>query len=138
MVFHRDYDQFLEQLREKGVVHITEKASGLADNEELQSALQQADDLRRIISAGAPDQLIQERAALVARIKETEQEMKRVAVWGDFQKQRLDELQQAGYQLRFFSCAKSAFREEWGITVAEKDGRIYFVEVSTSEDTFQH
>ncbi|MBO7502200.1 MAG: ATPase V [Paludibacteraceae bacterium] len=132
LVFHRDYDRFLEQLREKGVVHITEKASGLADNEELQAALQQADDLRRIISAGAPDQLIQERAALVARIKETEQEMKRVAVWGDFQKQRLDELQQAGYQLRFFSCAKSAFREEWGITVAEKDGRIYFVEVSTS------
>ena len=134
LVFHRDYDAFLEQLREKGVVHITEKADGLADNEELQAALVQADELRRIIRAGAPDQLMQERAALVARIKETEQEMKRIAVWGDFQKQRLDELQQAGYQLRFFSCAKSAFREEWGVSVAEKDGRIYFVEISQEGD----
>ena len=58
LVFHRDYDAFLEQLREKGVVHITEKADGLADNEELQAALVQADELRRIIRAGAPDQLM--------------------------------------------------------------------------------
>ena len=134
LVFHRDYDAFLEQLREKGVVHITEKADGLADNEELQAALVQADELRRIIRAGAPDQLMQERAALLSRIHETELEMKRVAVWGDFRKERFDELQRAGYRLRFFSCAKSAFREEWGVSVAEKDGRIYFVEISQEGD----
>ena len=134
LVFHRDYDAFLEQLREKGVVHITEKADGLADNEELQAALVQADELRRIIRAGAPDQLMQERAALLSRIHETELEMKRVAVWGDFRKERFDELRRAGYRLRFFSCAKSAFREEWGVSVAEKDGRIYFVEISQEGD----
>jgi len=29
LVFHRDYEPFLEQLRELGVVHITQKAAGL-------------------------------------------------------------------------------------------------------------
>ena len=41
LVFHRDYEPFLEQLRELGVVHITQKAAGLIeDNEALQAALQ--------------------------------------------------------------------------------------------------
>lgn len=32
LVFHRDYEAFLEQLRSLGVVHITEKASGMAED----------------------------------------------------------------------------------------------------------
>ena len=40
LVFHRDYEPFLEQLRELGVVHITQKAAGLIENDEaLQTAL---------------------------------------------------------------------------------------------------
>ena len=42
LVFHRDYEPFLEQLRELGVVHITQKAAGLIeDDANLQAALQQ-------------------------------------------------------------------------------------------------
>ena len=33
LVFHRDYDAFLESLREAGVVHITQKAAGLIEND---------------------------------------------------------------------------------------------------------
>ena len=47
LVFHRDYEAFLEQLRSLGVVHITEKASGTAEDATLQSLLQQADRLRK-------------------------------------------------------------------------------------------
>ena len=36
LVFHRDYEAFLEQLRSLGVVHITEKASGTAEDATLQ------------------------------------------------------------------------------------------------------
>ena len=56
LVFHRDYEAFLEQLRSLGVVHITEKASGTAEDATLQSLLQQADRLRKTIAQGAPDQ----------------------------------------------------------------------------------
>ena len=44
LVFHRDYEPFLEQLRELGVVHITQKAAGLIeDDADLQAALQHED-----------------------------------------------------------------------------------------------
>ena len=53
LVFHRDYDTFLTQLRDLGVVHITEKAAGLIENDEaLQAALQHEDELRRLLAQG--------------------------------------------------------------------------------------
>ena len=59
LVFHRDYESFLEQLRNLGVVHITEKAAGVADDARLQALLQKADLLKKTIAQGAPDQLLQ-------------------------------------------------------------------------------
>ena len=73
LVFHRDYEPFLEQLRELGVVHITQKAAGLIENDEtLQAALQKEDELRRIIRQGAPDQLLQERDAIQQRMADAQ------------------------------------------------------------------
>lgn len=134
LVFHRDYEQFLEKLRDMGVVHITEKASGLADDEDLQAALQHADELRRVIAAGAPEQLLQERANLVQRIKDTEHEAQRMQVWGDFSQEQLQRLTNVGYTLRYFSCSASAFREEWGVAVAQQDGKQYFVQLTKEGD----
>jgi len=134
LVFHRDYDQFLSKLRDMGVVHVTEKAAGMADDEDLQAALQHADDLRRIIAAGAPDQLLQERATLVQRIHDTEQEAKRMQVWGRFSQEKMQQLAAAGYTFRFFSSSTGVFREEWGVAVAEQDGKQYFVQVSKAGD----
>ena len=89
LVFHRDYEPFLTQLRDLGVVHITQKAAGLIENDEaLQAALQKEDELRRLLQQGAPDQLIQERDAIQQRIAETKEAAKQAAVWGDFDAKR--------------------------------------------------
>ena len=131
LVFHRDYEAFLSELRELGVVDITQKAAGLIENDEtLQAALQHEDELRRLLAQGAPDQLIQERDNVAQRIADTRLAIQQVAVWGSFDAQRIQALQEAGYSLRFFSCGDSAFREEWGIVVAREGGRTYFVQVS--------
>lgn len=133
LVFHRDYEPFLEQLRELGVVHITQKAAGLIqDDEQLQAALQHEDELRRLLKQGAPDQLIQERAEVEQRIAEAQESAKKVAVWGDLDPARIAALREAGYALRFFECPTKAFREEWGIKVSEKDGKTYFVNLDNS------
>ena len=129
LVFHRDYEAFLEQLRSLGVVHITEKASGTAEDATLQSLLQQADRLRKTISQGAPDQLLQEKANVESRIAATEKEAKAMAVWGDFSAERIEQLQQAGYSLRFFVCPQKKFEAEWGTEVAVEKGQVYFVVV---------
>ncbi len=129
LVFHRDYEAFLEQLRSLGVVHITEKASGTAEDATLQSLLQQADRLRKTIAQGAPDQLLQEKANVESRIAATEKEAKAMAVWGDFSAERIEQLQQAGYSLRFFVCPQKKFDAEWGTEVAVEKGQVYFVVV---------
>ena len=133
LVFHRDYEPFLQQLRDLGVVHITQKAAGLIeDNEALQAALQHEDELRRLIAQGAPDQMLQERANIEQRIADTKLLMQQIAVWGSFDSKQLNALREAGYTLRFFTCPDSAFREEWGIAVTHEAGRTYFVQVTAT------
>ena len=134
LVFHREYEAFLEQLREVGVVHITEKAAGMADDAHLQELLAKAEQTRKIIAQGAPDQLLTEKANLEQRIAATQKEANRMAIWGDFSAERLEQLKAAGYTLRYFSCAKKLFQEEWGIVVAEEGATVYFVHVSKTSE----
>ena len=134
LVFHREYEAFLEQLREVGVVHVTEKATGLAEDAHLQELLAKADNARKLIAQGAPDQLLQEKAALESRIAATQKEVNKMAIWGDFSAERIAQLKEAGYTLRYFTCPKKLFQEEWGIVVAEQGATVYFVQVTSSGD----
>ena len=134
LVFHREYEAFLEQLRDLGVVHVTEKAAGMADDAHLQELLAKADNARKLIAQGAPDQLLNEKAALEQRIAATQKEADKMAIWGDFSAERMEQLKAAGYTLRYFSCPKKLFQEEWGIVVAEQGATVYFVQVTSSGD----
>lgn len=135
LVFHRDYEPFLTQLRELGVVHITQKAAGLIeDDEQLQAALQHEDELRRLLKQGAPDQLIAERNEVNERIVAAQEAAKQAAVWGEFDAARIESLKEAGYTLHFYECSSKAFQEGWGIKVNEVGGKTYFVALDTIED----
>ncbi len=135
LVFHRDYEPFLTQLRDLGVVHITQKAAGLIeDDEKLQAALQHEDELRHLLKQGAPDQLIQELANIKQSIEDAKNAAAQVAVWGDFDTERIDALSKAGYTLRFYSCGANAYQEKWGIKVSEKEGKTYFVTVNENNE----
>jgi len=131
LVFHRDYETFLTQLRDLGVVDITEKAAGLMeDDEALQAALQHEDELRRLLKQGAPDQLIAERNEVEQRIADAKAAARQAAVWGQFDPARIQALNAAGYTLRFFVCSTKAFKEEWGIAVNTLEGKTWFVNVN--------
>ena len=133
LVFHRDYEPFLTQLRDLGVVHITQKAAGLIEDDvQLQAALQHEDELRRLLKQGAPDQLLAERANIEQSIADAKQAATQAAVWGEFDPARIQALKDAGYKLRFFACSASAYQEEWGIKVSEKESKTYFVVVDNS------
>ena len=130
LVFHREYEAFLEQLRDLGVVHVTEKAAGMADDAHLQELLAKAENARKLIAQGAPDQLLNEKAALEQRIAATQKEADKMAVWGDFSAERMEQLKAAGYTLRYFTCPKKNFDEQFGIIVAEQGSTVYFVQVN--------
>ena len=130
LVFHREYEAFLEQLRDLGVVHVTEKAAGMADDAHLQELLAKADNARKLIAQGALDQLLNEKAALEQRIAATQKEADKMAIWGDFSAERMEQLKAAGYTLRYFTCPKKNFDEQFGIIVAEQGSTLYFVQVN--------
>ena len=130
LVLASAYDRFLEQLREAGVVHVTLRAEGVAENEELQTALARADELQHILHQGAPDQLLKEVADVEQRIAATKRELERMRVWGNFSHDKLEALQAAGYTLRYYICPKSRFADEWGILIFEDKSTAYFVTVN--------
>lgn len=134
MVFHRDYESFLTAIRNAGVVHIAEKGEGVMENPDMQAAVEKADALRRLIRQGATDQLLADKAEVQKKIADTEKEIKRVAVWGAFDAAQIAALENAGYNLAYYSCSEKAFEEEWGIPVAMAAGKVYFVTVNGKVD----
>ena len=130
LVFHGDYEAFLNSIREAGVVHINEKAEGYADNENLQQVLTKANNLERILKQGASDELIQEQNNLQTRLAATKAEIQRMRIWGNFDTAKLESMRQNGYELHCYCCSASQYKEEWGgIVVGESEGKVYFVEV---------
>ena len=129
LVFHRDYEAFLTELREAGVVHVTQRAAGLAEDADMQALIARRAELQHILKQGAPDQLIQEKNDLEQRIAATQKEQSRVAIWGEFSSKTVAQLSEAGYTLHYYSCPKSKFNAEWGIQITENGGLIYFVTV---------
>lgn len=130
LVLASQYDTFLTKVREAGLVHVTLKAEGLADDEKLRQTIADADALQRLIEAGAPEQLLNERNAVLAKIEATKKEVQRMAVWGTFSSERIAELREAGYDLHFFTCSKKVFDEGWGNIIAQDGDTLYCVAVS--------
>lgn len=129
LVFHRDYEAFLTELREAGVVHVTKRATGLAADADLQALIARRAELQHVLKQGATDQLIQGKSDLEQRMAALKKEQTRVAVWGEFSSKTVEQLKEAGYTLHYYTCPKSKFDAEWGIQVVEEGGLVYFVTV---------
>jgi V/A-type H+-transporting ATPase subunit I len=148
LVYHREYDVFLNRLREMGVVHVKETQSGadqpqiqqlLAERKRAQTQLRLLKRIREDSTAGkdakqtavpAPAHPVtaEEGAALADRIERlnerigeqhtliqsVEKDIAAVSVWGDFDYANIARLQQAGYDVTFFTCPSSRCDEAWG------------------------
>ena len=73
LVLASAYEQFLNQLREAGVVHVSIKAEGLAEDADLQESIRQYDQISHTLKQGAPDQLIDEHNAVLSKMEQTRQ-----------------------------------------------------------------
>ncbi len=155
LIYHRTYDSFLEQLRELGVVHIAEKQRGEPDAG-LQNALLKRNHYKQLLMKmdalaeknhdgkcypdRKADELVEEYDQLQARIQELQQqlpaidkEMAQMEVWGEFDWNRVKELEKEGWMLKFYQCAEKDFLQEWEndvVVVRRESGHVYFVTVS--------
>jgi len=151
LVYHRDYENFLHNLRELGVAHLIETQSDISDNirEKYQQIEKVEKSLRflkkREIENGnkltdqdgkmvfqhlteIQNQLESQQHALAG----IQKEINEILPWGDFSMDILTKLKENGIKLRFFVTQTRkydpAWEEEYPIQVINSDeGNIYFV-----------
>ena len=165
LVFHRDYEAVLHQLRELGVLHIQERRD-TREVEELQQIQQERGELKTLLRQLRPfaegqdpelhprlrqraegQELGRELHGLLELRGQKQQELaalraeaSEVALWGDFSPERLEELDAAGYQLEFYSMPLARYTEDFEaghdvLPIVEQAGRKYFVLVRRAGDT---
>lgn len=157
LVYHKEYERFLEQIRELGVVHIVEKQWGEMDGSlqqvvrkqslykgMLQSMYMLADKQpdEQVYDDAAADALAQQFEELKERIQKLNQqasvldkEISQMEVWGDFNWKDIRKLKDAGWNVQFYICSKREFNEAWmeehNAIVIEDDGmQVKFVTVT--------
>lgn len=141
MVYHKEYDSFLMQLRDLGVVHVKE-SKPILDNAELQNILAERKRINELMrffkslnSADkdvqlAPARTLDNKSGLKLLDKiETLQDKKQqlltvkgsmekdiayMEIWGDFSWANFNRLKQAGYDIIFWSCPTSKYEPKWG------------------------
>ena len=139
LVYHKEYEEFLNSLRELGVVHIVEKQQGAADNTELQENIclfnrlaatlkllqnQKHEKNAVIATEGGTatrgmqvldevDALQTEHGKLSQQLQSYAKEKEVLEVWGNFEPTGIQKLKDAGYIIGFYSCSEGNYKEEW-------------------------
>ena len=139
LVYHKEYEEFLNSLRELGVVHIVEKQQGAADNTELQDNIRLSNRLAAtlkllqnqkheknavIATEGGTaargmqvldevDALQTEHGKLSQQLQSYAKEKEVLEVWGNFEPTGIQKLKDADYIIGFYSCSEGNYKEEW-------------------------
>lgn len=157
LVYHKEYETFLELLRRLGVVHVVEKQRGEPDAG-LQASLSKRaayrslmDEMQRRAAGESPqtpptvldiERLIPAYEELQTalqtaerRVQAVERDREALEPWGDFDPQTLERLKEAGWNVSFYTCPLRDFSPEWEenyhlIRVSEQGGICHFVVIA--------
>ena len=157
LVYHKEYIDFLQRLRQVGVVHIVERKSGAVENPEVEKQMALIARYKRTIKRlercavenlqpakgvdGAMaaiemcDTLLAEIEQRKGILQTLDKDAAALAPWGEFDVTTIEKLESAGYDIRFFISPAKNFCQEWvdeynAIVVAEQASRLYFVTVT--------
>ncbi len=164
LIYHNDYDVFLQDLRKLGLIHVAQQEKEVEYNQELEDYLSQlkklqeskkilektiSDDKGEIPTNAADINLgyqiprkiedIQERIATIdQQLQVSSKELESLEPWGNFDWEIIKNLKQAGYNIDFFSTQKSAYNAEWetlyNAILINEATRYYFVTVTKQND----
>ena len=136
LIYHRDYNQFLNELREHGVVHVHAKKQTLQDEnmkakmaemkhvsntiklleKDNKSTSQQDNksiDLNNAELLAFIDSKFAEIDSIQQQIASLQKEDSAYNVWGNFPEEDIKKIQSNNWDLRFFSVPNSKYDEKW-------------------------
>ena len=164
LVYHKEYDSFLEKLREQGVLHVKQRESGEAvDNSQLQSLLSrktQLDELKKDMlntlgrteaqnTSTATDieevmavfaQYGAKRNAMTLEQNNIQAEYDLLLPWGKIDWERIKQIDEAGYNVAFYSSTNIPLEDQKAfnlIEVGESGSRLLFMAFNPKDTTVE-
>ncbi len=164
LAYHKDYDLFLHELRDLGLIHVAETDRTAEDTDELhefltqtkqlreaQKLLQRAIDKKAEAPQNEPDvelgkkipakteEILNEKAALSQQLQVSIKEREALLPWGDFEPESIKRLEKEGYKLDFFVVPDNQYNPEWekthdAVIIAKQTSRTYFVTVTKNDN----
>ena len=139
LVYHAQYDDFLEQLRNIGVLHIATLENNndgcelLIEKFNLKKRIDSiVDTLIKTIDLNTPltetteknfdngmlllekaETLLSEQEETKQKLALAEKEYDRISVWGNFSLDKLNKIKENGYFINFYSCSPRLYNTEW-------------------------
>ena len=160
LAFHRDWDQFLHDLRDLGMIHVVEHDIKNIDEESLYNLIRtkkELDEAKKVLlksrdkrdnglinepvpSLGytIPSEIAKidsDRSILGQQLMVASKERDTLKPWGDFDPKQIELLKSAGYVINFFISPDIKFKPEWKelydiFIVKKESSRTYFLTVS--------
>ncbi len=153
-VYHKDYDQFLEKVRDLSVVHLVEREEEQV-NENGDTLAKNIDSLKKslnylskrdvkaskkkldidcLLEVDKINSLRYDFDKAHQKIDAVEKDMELLEPWGNFSFDLLDKLEESGVQVGFFKVAAKHFETSWSdensIEIVQDNGKhIYFMTV---------
>ena len=160
LIYHRDYKQFLTDLRDHGVVHVHAKKETLQD-EVLKAKMTEVKHVNNVIKLLSQQSTVNGQKTLTTELRneellncidskfaEIDSIQQQIAslqkddnvynVWGEFPEDKIKQIQSNNWDLRFFSVPQSKYDESWeqefnAFIINEISGFKYFTTL-TSKD----
>ncbi|MCE5205290.1 MAG: V-type ATP synthase subunit I [Porphyromonadaceae bacterium] len=163
LAFHKEYDRFLHDLRNLGMIHVVGQNRTEADEENLQQFVTEAKKLGETIKTlkknrdkktnaafNKPDvalgkkipvtiQTIEHRkSSLNQRLQVAVKEREALRPWGDFDPENIYRLRQANYQVHFFISPDNKYNPEWettydAVVLKKESSKTYFMTINHTE-----
>ncbi|MDL2262014.1 ATPase [Bacteroidales bacterium OttesenSCG-928-I21] len=140
LTYHKDYDFFLQKLREAGVVHIIEKQRAnifedsqlynwlnygkrLNDTVKALNSLKKENEITDISPANKEingielleqiEQIYSEKDKIVHKINAIKKEIEKILPWGYFEPESVKKLEKIGLYIHFHVVSQSKFNNKW-------------------------
>ncbi|MCD8261897.1 MAG: V-type ATP synthase subunit I [Bacteroides sp.] len=158
LVYHKEYHDFLQDIRDLGVVHVAERQQGTPESAELQDSIRLSSrftsTIRFLGSLGAEpavdaqvspvkamgymeevDRLTAEKSTLGQQLQAYSKERDALQAWGDFDPENINRLHDKGFIIGFYTTPEGSYNQEWeekyhAIIINKISSRVYFVTIT--------
>ncbi|MDD2328286.1 MAG: V-type ATPase 116kDa subunit family protein [bacterium] len=157
LVFHRDYNAFLHQLRELGMIHVVEQDRAALNSAELQQFMTESRRLNEAkrslekmidkksplpfrdadptLGVKIPERIAvieNEKANLAQQLQVTLREQEALRPWGNFDPENITRLEKAGYHVNLLIVPDRNYNPEWeeqynAMIIHREGSKSYFI-----------